>query len=214
MGFALIQYVSLETFQGGNMITPNFVPRMFLSSLTLLALSWSISVAQANELTIGEILIGGPGCSTRPPKVILAAQKMKLQYGAALLKYPNKGLARTSCSIVVPISVPSGQRLVLSEARTTGYGDVGAGSAARAAVEIFKPGMNRPAKLQEFPRLPKRQTKPIAIVESPVFASECGEAFNLRLNTNLLIASGEKVSTLRLSGTLLSYSLEECSADE
>jgi hypothetical protein len=117
-------------------------------------------------------------------------------------------LARSTCTIAIPVSVPAGKRLVLRRLIVTGTADVASGTKSEVAAEVFTAG-------SRGPRVRKSLTTgagPWVATpgKSGTIRTTCGANTNLRINASAtLIAGPNAFSASRIEIQKISLELIE-----
>lgn len=154
------------------------------------------------DIALGEPVYGGTGCPQGTAQVVLSPQRRWLAVGFAryAARAASSGaLARESCSLAIPVSVPPGLRVSLS--RLQAYGDADVSPRGRGAfrAEYFFAGSTGVRVERDF-----RGGFAGSFVASggDLVRAGCGESGIVRVNTSIRASDDARVQLHFLTLTL------------
>lgn len=164
-------------------------------------------------IQIGELSMAGSGCREVSAKAPVSYDNGVIQIPTPMVVKRASGepLRRVSCNFVLPIGLGANEKLVVSQLMAPGFVNLGPGTKAQINLEIFKSGARGDQLLFSEQADNGRLRKPIFFEkEGLLFESQCGESFNLRGNTSLMLSEGMKRSTASLDLVQLQFEVKNC----
>lgn len=182
-------------------------------ALAALALSAGfVSVAHADDISLGEPGYGGTGCPGGSVSTTLSPDAKSLSllfdaYSAQAGGDTGKAFDRKSCNIAIPVHVPQGLSISVLAIDYRGYNNVPAGAKSEFNVEYFFAGAKGPSFKKTFTG-PKDEDYLIhnELVAQASVWSACGADVNLRTNSSI------KVTTKNNQDALATVDSEDVSA--
>lgn len=165
-----------------------------LMTLSLVLLTGVFGEAQT--LRVGPAISAGSGCplgtvSTRfnssNQNVSLSFKKFEVEGGGE----STAVVSRKSCQVILPVSVPQGYSVALSQVQYQGHLDLEAGSRVQLRTEMFRAGSRGVVtQVQYRGRQNKDFSKTVRLNSQQLDWSPCGEDVNLRISSNLQLDVG------------------------
>ncbi|WP_421761936.1 DUF4360 domain-containing protein [Devosia sp.] len=182
-------------------------------ALAALALSAGfVSVAHADDISLGEPGYGGTGCPGGSVSTTLSPDAKSLSllfdaYSAQAGGDSGKAFDRKSCNIAIPVHVPQGLSISVLAIDYRGYNNVPAGASSEFNVEYFFAGTKGPSFKKTFKgALDEDYTIHNELVAQASVWSACGADVNLRTNSSI------KVTTKNNKEALATVDSEDVSA--
>jgi hypothetical protein len=183
-----------------------------LSQLLLVAVA-----AQAEErLEVGELTLAGSACdfanvAGEAPKVQIDQGFIQIPASTEVRKIIIESRVNGTCSFSLPLHVPKGQKLVVSQLLAPGSVDLSQGTRGQMTLEIFKSGDRGEQLIYEEKAEAGRLRKTILFEkERALFESACGEGFSLRGKTSIFLADGLRRSSMSLDFLQFKMELRKC----
>lgn len=165
------------------------------------------SLLQAQELGIGQLGHGGSGCLKDETSVTLDSSSLLLKIIPTNYKLlaKKKSMARKSCMVAIPLTVPAGKKLVVVKSRQVGEVLLAHKKAqAATSLEVFFSGGKGPVKRSHL-------TGPLGQAlnrEDDIgLSAGCGESVLLRMNQSLIVSNPHKKAT-PASGSIEEISIQ------
>lgn len=153
--------------------------------------------------------IRGSGCTAENARLEVHPFLHNLELTPSALNVSNAsegGLNRKTCMVALPVHVPAGKKLVISDARLVTKSQLQSSAVATAQVEAFTAGSQSKPLVSSL--TPAQNGVVRAKLKEVLAESECGQDTNLRINASILAqgANAEaSVKTLRVK-----YKLTSC----
>jgi hypothetical protein len=145
--------------------------------------------AYAQNLTIGQVGYGGPGCPNGSASVILSPDATAVsilfdQYSVESGGSSGKRLDRKSCNLTIPVNVPQGYSVAIFKVDYRGYNAVPPGGSARFSAEYFWAGQRGP-RIDRVFRGPINDSFTLTdqLMATTLVWTPCGDSVSLRVNT-------------------------------
>ena len=147
--------------------------------------------ASASDIYLGQPGYGGNGCPAGSASATLSPDRKSLSilFDEFLVEAgEEKRLARKSCNIAIPVSVPQGMSVSIVDVDYRGFVSVPRGGYARFSSEYFFAGIKGPTFSKFFRGgTEKDYTLSNQLGLSAIVWSRCGADVNLRVNSSMLI---------------------------
>lgn len=166
-------------------------------------------------LDLKSVAIAGTGCARQSGQVYMDFDSERNILHVRPTQFRNEvgaqgALSVRSCQLVVPVAIPGGKRLTISQIDLLGKVDILPGASARLGFEAFLAGSSAPrryrvlsSKSPLYGRVLTRRTE--------VLKSKCGGHEILRLNSSIhLFGSGAKPENFQIDNLSLYLNLEDC----
>lgn len=166
---------------------------------------------QDGYIAIHDIVTGGSGCSSGSVDIRFDEELESLVLRPTNMKFDNFGgtsrVARLTCSIAIPVSVPRGYRIGFIGTSTHQL-VAGSGGIAEVSEEYFIPGVRgTPVKVRvQGPARRFVDTRTV-VGDKNIIWTGCGESANLRANLSIL---GMKKAAARTDQIRLLMILDKC----
>lgn len=159
----------------------------------------SLAAHAQNGIAFGKMKLGGTACSLSdigPIDVTINHGTLQIPAISTLKKVAGDSLERGTCQFVVPVTLAPGYRLVLRDMAAWADLRLSRGTSARIDLEIFAAGSqgDRITLVESAPDRRIRKTVQLH-QDGEVLVSACGESFNLRGNTSILMQGQSAVSS-------------------
>lgn len=175
-----------------------------------------------DSIQIGEIIYGGNGCPQGSVVIEGNPESNSLnlifdQYTVAAGLGEGK-LARKSCSLALPISVPKGLQIGILAAEFKGFASLPEKATGRITTEYFSAGAEGIVRTEEYVGALGEE---ISISHSPheggaIVWTPCGVDTNLRMNSSVLVNTNESDEEALLvlnQASLIQLVVRECQSD-
>ena len=124
----------------------------------------------------------------------------------------SSGIARKACALAIPVNVPAGKKLIVSQIDMFSKVDFKSNSNGQMNIEAFLAGTQGPQLKKTVATTDSDLQGRLLLRRNDVLASNCGGADNLRLNTSGLVQhSGDAASRLAVDRISISFKVESCS---
>jgi Domain of unknown function (DUF4360) len=158
----------------------------------------------------GQFATAGSGCSGSGLAKV-TADEIIFETSTDAIK--AAGLVRKNCTMVLPIKVPAGKKLVIDSASMNSEVKLVQGLEASVRAEVFFAGETGEILSQEYSAQgPDELIANNQLVTVKSLEAKCEQAVNLRANVSLLLkgASSAPTSLAHASGISFKYSLKSC----
>ncbi len=163
-------------------------------------------------IEIGNLTTGGTGCriTTAAGLPTLTDTEISFPVETLVAKDSTPGIKRGACAVALPVSIPAGYRMVVSDVAIDTDILLAGGASAEGSVEVFVAGtlgdtLDISAKSRV---LPKHVRQNLSL--DPQLTTTCGAAINLRSNSSVVLKDGNGNSSAKLSAIKMTYHLETC----
>jgi hypothetical protein len=166
----------------------------------------------------GQIAVNGTGCSLNESgtyfdfdseKNVLEIQtdRYKMSAGPSVAITEN----RKACAMAMPLRVPAGKRLVISQLDLAGKVSLPVGAKATFNLEAFVAGAVGPKVSKVVSASSQSQLGRVQIRLSNFYATTCGGSPILRLNTSgSLNSSSAETAAMKIDRVALYFKVEDC----
>ena len=160
------------------------------------------TLAQADQITLGEPGYGGTGCPDGTASVTLAPDAKSLsilfdEYYVEAGGATNKSMQRKSCNIAIPVHVPQGLSVSILTIDYRGFNSLPSGAKSTFAVEYFFAGVQGPKFSKTFNgALEKDYLITNKLKASALVWSACGADVNLRTNSSIRVQTKQNKEAL------------------
>lgn len=185
----------------------HLTPILFLVSLSLLV----PTVTHATTITLGKPTYGGSGCpagstfTTVSPDGTYFQLSMDTFVVEAGGTQPNS--ARKSCSLSLPIQVPTGYSVSLSELNYNGFVNAPKGSSVQLTTEHSFAGMAGIKFANTFTDTTNNTFTKTQNFKALNLWSACGQPVTLRLNTAITVRTKQGVVAMGALGSVDNFGL-------
>jgi hypothetical protein len=168
---------------------------VFLKSFVLLVSTLSV-VAAAKPIRLGDPSYGGTGCPAGTASVAISPDREQISvlfdgFATETGGASGRKIDRKACSLAVPIEVPAGYSIALSEFSLKGFNSLGAGANSRIDVEAFWAGSVGPRLARTFDGPLDAEVKWIAAIDpGQRLWSPCGQSVTFRFNISVITEGG------------------------
>jgi hypothetical protein len=163
------------------------------------------------QLTLGEAALNGAGCAQGlgvTTRIDSRRGLIDLSFNSLYVDSFEKKLARTNCSLALPISIPEGQMLVIESLDTSAIIDNPKGAKVTTNFEAFFAGSTGKRITRQFT---KAMSKRDVVRTKLNTAAKCGQDVNLRLNISALLQSPTgAIGMVAIDRAILKVSLKPC----
>jgi hypothetical protein len=159
---------------------------------TLLAIFIGAGQASAADLVLGHPAYGGTGCRAGTADVSLSPDQKELSilFDDYVVEAGGDGrrIARKSCNIAIPVTVPQGFSIALFQVDYRGYVYVPSRGQARFSVEYVFAGRQGPRMSKTWRgEFDDEYLLSSDIISRNLVWSPCGAQTNLRVNSSMLV---------------------------
>lgn len=175
--------------------------------------AWSTSYgAISPEARWGALKSSGSGCRHQSEQTAqVEGETLQIPVGTAASKSSGQSFLREACNSVISMTAPKGHKLVVSHLSAPGFVDLAPGTRAQIQLEIFKAGRRGEQQVYKNVAQAGRLQKPILFEQEDVlFESECGESFNLRSQSSIMLSEGLRKSSASLDSIQLKVETQAC----
>ena len=153
------------------------------------------TLAQAQQLQLGNPAYGGTGCPSGTASAVLSPDNQSLSiifdaYQVAASRVSGKSFDRKSCNLAIPVTIPQGYSLAIYSVDYRGFNHLPDGANSEFDVEYFFAGYRGPNFRHPF--WGTLDDNYVISHEIPVAAlvwSACGARTTLRANTSMRVSS-------------------------
>jgi hypothetical protein len=176
--------------------------KLNLAMMAVSAMASMVSLAHADDISLGMPGYGGTGCPEGTVSATLSPDSKTLslifdQYVAEAGGTTGRRMDRKNCQIAIPVHVPQGYSFSIIDMDYRGYNSLPAGANSQFNVEYFLAYPGSPARGTRYSRsftgpidqdyLVQNQLGVEAVVWSP-----CGTDVNLRTSTSMVAQSNRR----------------------
>lgn len=185
--------------------------KLLVKSMALLLIA-STAHAQS-QYKLGVVSFAGTSCQVDDGDSINASiqnGRLRIPLTTTIRKPSGESIERGTCQFSMPVQLPAGYRLVLSDLSVAGDLSLAAGARSRASAEIFQAGTQNEILESIDYASQSRLNKSILLRQNgEVLVSDCGAQMILRGNASLML-QGEGRSSGALYSMRMKARLESC----
>lgn len=169
--------------------------KAYAALASLIVVGGLATMAQADDIALGEPGYGGTGCPGGTVSTTLSPDSKSLsilfdQYQVEAGGDTGKSFDRKSCNIAIPVHVPQGLSVSVLAIDYRGYNNVPAGGNTDFNVEYFFAGARGPTFKKTFKGpLDSDYTIHNDITAQAMVWSRCGVDVNLRTNSSIRVVT-------------------------
>lgn len=171
------------------------------------------------SIQIGEIIYGGNGCPEE--SVVIEGDRKNNSLNLIFEKYTVSAglgegkLARKSCNLALPITVPQGLQIGIVSAEFKGFASLPENATARITTEYFSAGEEGVVRNEEYVGTLEEEISisHSALDDGAIVWTPCGQDTNLRMNSRVLLNTNESDEEAVLSldqASLIQLVVREC----
>lgn len=162
----------------------------------------------------GQPAIAGAGCVAPANARVLKKISGKDRYAAPIQMNVVKGadaqIGRASCNMAIPVSLASGEKLVVRDVSQKAKFSVGPKTKAIANLEVFLAGDHSEVlKAEVEAKTATIKATRYLQAEEVVAESACGGSLIVRANSSVTV-TGAGITSVKTDAALLSLSIETC----